>query len=235
MEKIMRSFLMAMMLLAGSTVALAQDEVDNTFRFIDKLGNEIPDGSTYTIMAKNEELIPGSLYELQATFDLDVENTTDDAACVAARIITESMSSGTLQFCFPISCPPNVPYDYTSDTYKFAAGEKKDLASEWYPEEGEYGTATFTLQLLVMEEISPLKYEFKAYGPKITLNCIYADPAGINDVTVSGNETVNVYDMTGRAVITAGSVADVSALGKGTYVCEVLKGGRRIATKKIMR
>lgn len=226
----MRSFLMAMVLLAGSTVAFAQDEVDNTFRFIDNDGNEVPDGSTYTAIAK--EPYPGGNF--QADFDLFVENTTEDIAYVSARIITEYMSSGSVSFCFPEQCM-SIGLDFTSGTGPIVKGDKKALNSEWIPEAGEYGTATFTLQLRVMEEISPLKYEFKAYGPKITLNCIYADPAGINDVTVSGNETVNVYDMTGRAVITAGSVADVSALGKGTYVCEVLKGGRRIATKKIMR
>lgn len=235
-----RTLFAAMSFMACFAGAGAQT-VDNTFRFVDKNGNEIPDGGTYTAVAEKVDLIPGILSRVEAKFDIFVENTTSDVAYVGARVVTEEMSSGALQFCFPVQCPPTVPADYTTpETGTMTAGERKSLQSEWMPTEGVYGSARFTVQLRTMEvkewnDGIPSKYSFKANGPKITINCIYADPTGIDDVNATGLTTYNVYDMSGLKVVDNGTEAEVQALDKGLYIHETVIDGKRVAVKKVVR
>lgn len=248
--KIFTRTLFIVMALMGLHVG-ANAQVDNTFRFVDqKTGNEIPDGGTYTTVAELIDKIPelpGALVVIEAKFDIDVENTTNDVAYVGAHVVSEELAGGKLQFCFPTQCPPNVPLDYVvpeAETGTMAAGEKKELQSEWTATKGQYGTARFTVQLRTMEVTKwigtgdnkiPSEYALKANGPKITINCIYADPAGVNDVKATGLTTYNVYDMTGRRVVENGTEADVQSLGKGLFVRETVIGGKRVSAEKIVR
>lgn len=238
MKSLKKVLLVAMMLTSGMANVFAQDEIDNTFRFVDRAGNVIPDGGTYTCYAVAEELAPGVVLPLEAKIDLFVENTTGDVAYVAAQAITVDLPNGKFQFCFPKTCPPTVPEVYDSEGDEMVAGEKRPLFSEWYPENGKYGTAVFTVQLKTMDLIDPdrMAYDFVAWGPKITVKCIYADPAGIDGVyAADGDAVTNVYDMAGRPVLTKATADEVSALGKGLYICETVKNGKTAATKKIMK
>ena len=242
--KIFTRTLFIVMALMGLHVG-ANAQVDNTFRFVDqKTENEIPDGGTYTAVVEKVDIIPGILSKMEAKFYIDVENTTGDVAYVSAHVVSEELAGGKLQFCFPNQCPPTVPADYISDTGTMAAGEKKGLQAEWTPVEGQYGTARFTVQLRTMEVTKwiekgdiklPSEYALKANGPKLTINCIYADPAGVDDVKATGLTTYNVYDMTGRRVVENGTEADVQSLGKGLFVRETVIGGKRVSAEKIVR
>lgn len=241
MKNFTKSLFAAIMLLAGVTTVSAQ--VDNTFRFVDEEGKEIPDGGTYYSLAELIDKMPdfpGMVMSLEAPFDIYVENTTGETAYVSAEIITKSKASGALSVCFPSQCENNVPSKYETSTGIIAAGSKLSLNSEWLPEKGKYGEAEFTIQLRVMNATlnnlgMPTGYTFKANGPKITVKCLYADPTGIDDVATGGVKTYNVYNAAGRAVVTGGGAADVEALGKGLYVVETLAGGKRVATKKIVK
>lgn len=196
------TFAVAMLLGAGNVCA----QVDNTFSFIDANGNVVPDGATVTFYAEDKPFVPempelGS--ELKADFDLSVRNNTNAEAHISARIITNELSSGSVQFCFPNQCQPGtLPADYTSDSRTFVANESQALGSEWFPEEGKYGTAQFTLQLRVMSRSGSFPnyiYDFVANGPTVTMNCIYADPTGIADMQAGKNvKEVARYDAGGR-------------------------------------
>lgn len=67
------------------------------------------------------------------------------------------------------------------------------LKSEWLPIEGSYGDALFTLQLLLVDRIDDKNFTVEAYGPKITMHCIYADPTGIADLEADKNAAVVTY------------------------------------------
>lgn len=201
MKNFTKSLFAAVMFMAGLTDASAQ--VDNTFRFVDNAGNEISDGGVYYTRAElidKMPALPGMVMVLEAPFDLSVENTTSDVAYVSAIVTTKSMSSGTLQFCFPSQCETYQPVIETG-TGVIAAGAKQPMNSEWLPEEGKYGDAEFEVQLRVMSAnpLLPGNYTFAANGPKITVKCVYADPAGISDATLNGaTSEVSRYALDGR-------------------------------------
>lgn len=237
MNKFMRGIQISVLLFAGAICASAEGEIDNTFCFVDDDGNVVPDGGSITVQTSEHERFSGDpAPSLQAEFGLSLKNVSSGDAAVELRFETINMPNGSLTVCFPRGCESNVPKDYTTSVGELASGEKKSLESEWFPERGGYGTATFTIQVNVMDILGPLNYDFKAYGPKITVNCVYADPAGIEDVhAVDNDDAVNVYDMAGRPVVTNASKADFSSLGKGLYICETMKNGKRIVQKKIKR
>jgi len=206
MKKIKYLAIAAAMIL-GVANANAQSAADKTFCFIDANGNEVADGSTVTFYVKTEEIIPGipSLgTKTEAKFDLNVKNTTSNNAAVSAHIVTDKLSSGRLQFCFPNTCPPVIPADYTTDNRILAPGESIPLNSEWIPEEGTYGEADFTLQIRLMDYFGMngnYNYEFLANGPKIKIHCIYADPAGIGSLEADKNaNVVSRYNAGGQLI-----------------------------------
>ena len=229
-------FLAATFILGAANVSAQEstEEIDNTFRFVDKAGNVIPNGGTYTVYAKDHELFPG-YSRVEAVIDLDVENTSSEEAAVAAHVLIEKMEGGSFQFCFPNSCPPVVPADYTTDAGVMGSGEKKDLQAEWMPTVGQYGEAQFSIQVLLMEQQGMFNYVFSAYGPKITVRCIYADPAGIDDVTAASDATINVYDMSGRSILTNATPEAFATLKQGVYVCEKIVAGNKVATSKVVK
>ncbi|MGN1263535.1 MAG: T9SS type A sorting domain-containing protein [Prevotella sp.] len=237
MKNFTRFLFFAVAFMFGVASVSAQEfaeEIDNTFRFVDKAGNVIPHGGSYTVYAKDHELFPG-YSRLEAVIDLDVENTSSEEAAVAAHVITEKLDGGSFQFCFPNSCPPVVPSDYTTDTGVMASGEKKDLQAEWMPTVGQYGESRFSIQVHLMEQQGLFNYVFAAYGPKITVRCIYADPTGIDDITAAADATINVYDMSGRSILTNATPEAFSALRQGVYVCEKIVAGNKVATRKVVK
>lgn len=196
-------------------------QVDNTFRFVDnKTGNEIPDGGTYKVNAELIDKIPsmpGMLVSLEAPFDMSVENTSAQDAYVSAIVVTESMASGTLQFCFPGNCEPYAPVIETGNG-PIAAGASQELHSEWLPEKGKYGTAKFTIQLRLMA-LNPLlgTYSFVANGPKITVDCTYDDPAGISDATMTDTKTeTSRYSLDGRKLTSPARGINIVRMADGT-------------------
>lgn len=226
--KMKKLFATAVMMMLGMASTFAQ--VDGTFQFVDAGGNVVPDGSNVTFYAKDEPVIPempelGS--ELMAKFDLYVKNTTNEEAYVAAHLITEELTNGSIQFCFPSSCVPNIPADFTTDGGTLLPNDEKPLKSEWYPEEGKYGKARLTMQLLVMNRIgfkAPYTYTQKAEGPKITINCIYADPAGIADLESDKNSTVVArYNAKGQIVTTPVKGVNILKLSNGKTVKQIVK------------
>lgn len=226
--KMKKLFAIALIMLG---MANTYAQVDGTFQFVDASGNVVTDGSTVTFYAIEHPIIPempelGS--ELMAKFDLSVKNTLNTEAYVAAHLITEELPNGYVQFCFPNQCQDGeLPKDYTSDSGTILANGAQPLNSEWFPESGKYGTARFTMQILVMNragEFPKYSYSKKADGPKVTINCIYADPAGIADLESDKNSSVIArYNAKGQVVTAPVKGINILRLSNGKTVKQIVK------------
>lgn len=230
--KRIKSLLVSALMVMGTAGAFAQ--VDNTFQFVDKGGNVVADGSTCTFNAEKNQWTGAP----EAKIGLSVKNTTDAEAYISMNVVTEKLPNGNIQVCFPDECVSEVPADFITGNGIIAANGLKPLNSEWLPEEGKYGTAEVTLQLRVMTQTGTFpnyKYAFKANGPKIKVNLVYSDPTGIATLAADKDAVVNVYDLAGKAVLTNRPASALLSLGKGLYICETVKNGKRVAVKKIVR
>lgn len=194
-------FTLCAAMLMGSAMAFGQ--VDQTFQFVDKDGNVVADGTTWTVSEKVEDLF----YGLMIPSELSVKNTTGEAANVEVNFQVTQISGGAFQICFPLNCrtKTDVTEVDSTGTAELAAGEVRDIATEWVvkPFDSDVevtGTCTATLQLKVMEQIEgTFRYEVKAYGPKITLVFSNNGTTGIGSVEAVGGKKVEAYySLSGR-------------------------------------
>lgn len=194
-------FTLCAAMLMGSAMAFGQ--VDQTFQFVDKDGNVVADGTTWTVSEKVEDLF----YGLMIPSELSVKNTSGEDANVAVDFQVTQISGGAFQICFPTNCQTRTYVTEVEETgaLEMAAGEVKDMATEWVvkPFDSDVeatGTCTATVQLKVMELIEgSFRYEVKAYGPKITLVFSNNGTTGIGSVEAVGGKKVEAYySLSGR-------------------------------------
>lgn len=194
-------FTLCAAMLMGSAMAFGQ--VDQTFQFVDKDGNVVADGTTWTVSEKVEDLF----YGLMIPSELSVKNTSGEDANVAVDFQVTQISGGAFQICFPTNCQTRTDVTEVEETgaLEMAAGEVKDMATEWVvkPFDSDVeatGTCTATVQLKVMELIEgSFRYEVKAYGPKITLVFSNNGTTGIGSVEAVGGKKVEAYySLSGR-------------------------------------
>ena len=208
---------LAAMLCLGTVNVAAQDEeeLDESFIFVDKEGNEIADGSTVTFVGGKPNPFTG---EVQVDVEVSVKNTLPSAEYCSLHIVTTSLPSGSITSCFPINCTSNIPADYESDSGSLFSGETRGLITEWIVEDGNYGTATLTLQLRHMEKL-PTTYIPVGEGPTINVNLIYADPAAIDGI--EGNDNTRIvarYNANGQIVKSPVKGVNILKLSNGKVV-----------------
>ena len=208
---------LAAMLCLGTVNVAAQDEeeLDESFIFVDKEGNEIADGSTATFVGGKPNPFTG---EVQVDVEVSVKNTLPSAEYCSLHIVTKSLPSGSIKSCFPINCTSNIPADYESDSGSLFSGETRGLQTEWIVEDGNYGTATLTLQLRHMEKFATT-YIPVGEGPTINVNLIYSDPAAIDGI--EGNDNTRIvarYNANGQIVKSPVKGVNILKLSNGKVV-----------------
>ena len=208
---------LAAMLCLGTVNVAAQDEeeLDESFIFVDKEGNEIADGSTVTFVGGKPNPITG---EVQVDVEVSVKNTLPSAEYCSLHIVTTSLPSGSIKSCFPSLCTYNIPADFESDSGSLFSGETRGLITEWIVEDGNYGTATLTLQLRHMEKFNKT-YIPVGEGPTINVNLIYADPAAIDGI--EGNDNTRIvarYNANGQIVKSPVKGVNILKLSNGKVV-----------------
>lgn len=188
-------------------VCMANAQVDNTLQFVDENGNIVNDGST--IEGKLEYVDDGYQQYYQISTGLYVKNNANTDTGVGVDYTINSIGSGTFNCCFPSNCVPrNQAGDYQTENGFLTANETRSFQTEWIPEPGNYGTCSATFKLKVMdmkeEEIfgAPIvTYEFKAYGPSVTVNFTYdKNSTGINDITENDKKISAYYTLDGKEI-----------------------------------
>ncbi len=208
---------LAAMLCLGTVNVAAQDEeeLDESFIFVDEEGNEIANGSTVTFVGGKPNPITG---KIQVDVEVSVKNTLPSAEYCSLHIVTTSLPSGSITSCFPINCTNNIPADYESDSGSLFSGETRGLQTEWIVKDGKYGTATLTLQLRHMEKFATT-YIPVGEGPTINVNLIYSDPAAIDGI--EGNDNTRIvarYNANGQIVKSPVKGVNILKLSNGKVV-----------------
>lgn len=176
----------------------AQEEIDETFQFVNSAGDVVKDGSEITLTELTKRPMYGDIMKP----DLFVKNTSkDNAICSIAYNVTD-LSNGGVQLCFPENCIiiEEVGNGETGQG-TLLPDEAKSLESEWIPL--EYGTAKVKYQIKVYTSgLTPGSYiPAENDGPSITVNFVYSENSGINDA-VSGvaADEVARYSLDGRVL-----------------------------------
>ncbi len=197
----------------GCAFTLAASAQTADLQFTDKNGNVVPDGTTLTIDA--EAIDDGFDIIYEANSGLFVRNNRSILTGASIKWTVEQIDNGAVQLCFPINC---VSKDATGtfDTEKGAleANETRSLQSEWYAD--AYGQCKVVYELMAYDYNGITGYSNPRVASTVTIIYRYADPAGINPVSVQRPQTY--YDLSGRRV---------EQPVKGLYI----QGGKKVIIK----
>lgn len=209
--------------------AMAQTDLE-TFQFVDKDGNVVADGSEITVY--EPETVNGSL---QINSGLFVKNTTGKDQAVGLDLNITNMDNGQFSCCFPSNCKDvfsagNFVDVNTPGLFLIEEGEQQPLMSEWKP--AAYGKCQAVFQLKVYNVVEldiegtkiPDVGDFKAYGPKVTINFMYLDPTGVNGVVDNANaKVVNRYNAAGMRINSAVRGLNIETLSNGKTIKRIVK------------
>lgn len=220
-----RIFTLGLSLLAGM-MAFAQ--VDNSVVFIDKDGNEVADGSTVVV----NEVEESEFGELQMVVPFRAKKNVSGPVFVRLSSDLAQMPVGTsYSCCFPENCTLSEKQEVFNSVAGFLSDDVKGIQTEWLPtktndDTGEqdmvYATWSATVQIQIMDEED--KSEIKAYGPKVTVKFVNADPAGISAVgSAADNKVVAVYDASGARLSAPQKGLNIVRLANGKTVKRVVK------------
>lgn len=220
-------FALCLVLFAGTSV-FAQEDVTNIFQFCDADGNVIENGSVLTRTETEENpmgsedfdnsiIVPSGLY---------VKTTDESGYYLGINYTISDISRGSHQICFPMSCisQSNVG-NYDTSNGQITANTVNDMQTEWLT--AGYGTCTVTYTIHVYEYASLGRYNEVGEGSTITVNYVYADPAGIES-TEAGKTVVSskYYDLNG---------CEISAPVKGLYIQKSKLSDGTYKTTKILK
>lgn len=183
----------------GLIAALAmQAQSDFPLQFADKNGNIIADGTTLNITDYEAD----GFGDVQLPSGLYVKNTTNEAVQAGGEYNIQTMSNGAFQTCFPINCASQSNTgNYATTDGSIAAGELKDMKTEWLPT--AEGSCKVAYQLVVYKQNPITKKWVKddsKTGPAVTLNFTYST-SGIGSAAAGKQvRQVEYYSLTGRKV-----------------------------------
>lgn len=180
---------LAMLLIMGAMSAWSQTE--NVFYFVDQNGKEVPDGTELTITETEE----GVFGEVIMKTGLSIKSRQSGTVYGSIVYHVIEMSNGAFQVCFPANCTSTGK----TEEVETPAGEVKteDIQAEWIPD--AFGTAKVTLQPKTYKHNNVTgATTFVADGPKITLNFVYSDHAGIMNAEAGEKKEIGRYTLDGR-------------------------------------
>lgn len=230
----MKKFYTLCLALLGAVAASAQNEdIKGMFQFADKNGTVYPDGAVIT--CNEVETDPFDDTKKQINSGLYVKRANDDDNYGGNLYVNITrLDNGTLQYCFPASCVTSTSTGSgKTDAQMFS--DNSSLRTEWKPD--GYGTCTakFTLRVYkkVIKETSlfpgqkPMQQisysDYLGESSSITVNFVYTDPTGINEVSDNAHATpVAYYSVDGKRL---------SAPQKGLNIVKMSNG----KTAKIVR
>lgn len=203
------------------------DTLDKTFQFQNAQGQVIADGSTITC----NQVVEDEFGDIQLPTGLFIKNIESDIFAGKVLMDLSHLPNGKFQCCAFGSCKsassPNQCFISSSNVME--SGHVQDIQTEWIPDEKGYTSWSATLQIVNIEA-SKSKYggynygDIIGYGPKITVNFVYADPTGINDIDDERDvQVVARYDANGAKLSSPGHGLNIVKLSNGKLLKQIVR------------
>ena len=203
----MKILIQLFFLSAFQLTAFAQ--ADNTFRFVDLQGQEVPDGAEITVT----DLTLDDWDAEMMVVPLMVENQSGEKAAAALYEVIDDMPNGMWQTCALGNCKELSQTGYSNKSI-VDAHDTRPIDTEWFPTGGDYPEWTATLQIQVFNIVEESKWgvvtqapgdEVIGYGPTVKVHFAYGMPTGITLSPiggVGGGTSPIVYNASGQRITT---------------------------------
>lgn len=220
-------FTLCVSLLALGATAMAQ-EVDGTFCFVDDKGNVVPDGTVIEVNTLNDQG--------QMVIPLFTKKMVEENAAGALYEDVSAMPNGDYSTCCFGNCV-GMSYLVSNDYYS-SKGVVKDntaatIQTEWIPEAGKYASWTATLQIRVFNIVSKTVFGITTesagnmvigFGPTVTVNFNYSDPASISaDGVTEKPMVVECLNANGQRVSSSARGLRIVRLDNGKTIKRIVR------------
>ena len=198
--------------------AIGHAQTDGTFIFTDEQGNPVADGAESTVSTINDEG--------QMVVPLFVKNVSGQKAAASLYETIDGKPNGTWQTCAFGNCMVLDETGYSPKAVQNIDAEA-DIQTEWIPEEGKYASWKAKLQIHVFNIMSQSPFPGMppietagtvviGYGPTVTVNFVYADPASISTATASAQDS-QYFSISGRRSATPVKGLNIVKDANGRY------------------
>ena len=179
-----------LMIVVLATMTTYAQATDQSFVFTDLQGNTINDGAVINVKEVNANG--------QLVVPLRVKNVSGEKRAASMyENLNDMPVGGTWQTCAFGNCVPMSASGYSSKSI-CAADFESGIETEWIPIEGQYASWSATLQIHVFNIVQETKFgqtrevagsEIIGYGPTVTVNFTYSDPAHVDGVETNQNRS----------------------------------------------
>jgi len=224
-------FTLCIALMAMSCLPIAaqegNDTLDKTFQFQNAQGQVIDNGSTIICNQVKED----EFGDIQLPTGLFIKNTESDIFAGKVLVDLSHLPNGKFQCCAFGSCKSeSSPNQYfASSSNVLESGNVQDIQTEWIPDEKGYTSWSATLQIVNIEASKGKSGGYTygdiiGYGPKITVNFVYADPTGINEIDGESNvQVVARYDANGAKLSFPRHGLNIVKLSNGKLLKQIVR------------
>ena len=187
------------LLMLGTLSAQAQivtdEEMDDTFEFVDEQGNVVANGSTVVVTKINKQG--------QMIVPLYVQNKSGEKAAVSMYEDLSRKPNGGWQTCAFGNCMTLNGSGYSAKSIA-AADYKADIQTEWMPVVGQYATWEARLQIHVFNITTKMQFgrpveqpgdEVIGYGPAITVRFVYDASSSMTAVNMGSYSSDKYLDV----------------------------------------
>ncbi|MBQ7471376.1 MAG: hypothetical protein IJS97_03000 [Prevotella sp.] len=189
-----------LMIVLLATMSTYAQTIDPSFVFTDLQGNTINDGAVITVKEVNADG--------QLIVPLRVKNVSGEKRAASMYETLDDMpSGGSWQTCAFGNCVPLSASGYSSKNV-CDPNYESGIETEWIPSEGQYASWSATLQIHIFNIVQETKFgqtrdvvgtQIIGYGPTVTVNFTYSDPASVNGIEAARETKVTaVYGADGR-------------------------------------
>lgn len=224
MKRIFTLLLFGLSLAVLPVMAQDDEEIEESYVFVDANGTVIPHGSTVVRdviehSSEGEEMITSGIFVKNAM--------APSTLFLRVHYEISRLDNGYYQLCFPISCNSQNEEGY------YMTGEGKvtdiqDIQSEWFPEADGTCEVVLSIETLTQKSAFPPRYVHSGTGPTITVQFVKGEqptPTPVGDV--NGDGEIGIADvnalidmiLTGNTVATGDvnednevNIADVNSL-----------------------
>jgi len=188
-------FLLLSVLSLAFAPVRADEEIDQSFVFMDEEGAILENGVTITRNVVEVDPVLGEVIK-SGIYVLNMTGSTD---YLKVKYTIEKIDNGTYQICFPSNCNMKTTTGSFETGIGQLASDLQDIQSEWFPQADGECIVTLKLELMTKKSGFPPTYNHKAWGPSLTLKFvkgqtgpdpIYGDVNGDGEVSISDVNSV---------------------------------------------
>ena len=191
MRRIFTLLLFGLSLAVLPVMAQDDEEIDESYVFVDGNGAVIPNGST---VVRDQIVTDGEGNEMIAS-GIFVKNVSAPSTLfLRMHYEITHLPNGYFQLCFPITCNSQSEEGYYTTSEGLVNGTQ-DIQSEWFPEADGVCEVVLSIETMTQKSAFPPRYVHSGNGPTIAVRFVKGSQPQPMPGDVNEDGEINIGDI----------------------------------------